>query len=99
MEETRLQSSTELFATNGVGSEVNGKSVPDRRSGDTDATRSVAFSSASRNDEVVVARRAQANCRHRTADIAEVRGAGATDAVERNDRDFVFNALCCRQPV
>ena len=56
VEETCFQSSTELFATNGVGSEVNGKSVPNRRSRDTEATRSIAFSSASRNDEVKVAR-------------------------------------------
>ena len=55
-----LQSSIKLFATDGVESEVNGKSDPDGRSGDTEATRSIALSSASRNDEVVGARRAQA---------------------------------------
>ena len=98
-----LQSSTKLFATDGVGSEVNGKSVPDGRSGDMEATRSVAFCSTSGDDEVVSVHRAQAgttsNCRHWTADIAEVRRAGATDAVERHDRDLVFDALRCRQPV
>ena len=98
-----LESSCELFSADVFGSELNGKIVPDGRSGDAETAGSIASSPGPRLNQIPAVSRpksgARIDGRHWAADVPEVGRTRATDAVERHHCDFVVDALCHGQPV
>lgn len=98
-----LQSTSELFPTDVVGSKVGGEIVPSSRGRRAETARSEALSSSPWLNHIATVRRSEVSAAghrsHWATDALEICRTRAVDAVERHQRNFVLDALRHRQPV